>query len=81
MGGTYEVEQSLDNQVSIWDMVCDILSDKQADVVLAHYRDGLKYREVAEALDIPIGSVMSRLNGAKKKLAKSGDSASAFGEV
>ena len=81
MGGTYEVEQSLDNQVSIWDMVCDILSDKQADVVLAHYRDGLKYREVAEALDIPIGSVMSRLNGAKKKLAKSGDFASAFGEV
>jgi len=81
MGGTYEDVQSLDNQVSIWDMVSDILSEKQAVVVLAHYRDGLKYREVAEALDIPIGSVMSRLNGAKKKLAKSGEFANLFGEV
>ena len=81
VGGTYEDAQVLDNQVSIWDMVSDILSEKQAVVVLAHYRDGLKYREVAEALDIPIGSVMSRLNGAKKKLAKSGEFANLFGEV
>ena len=81
VGGTYEDDMSLDNEVSMWDMVTSILSEKQAAVVLAHYRDGLKYREVAEALNIPIGSVMSRLNGAKKKLAKSGDFAGAFGEV
>ena len=81
MGGTCEMEQSLDSEVSIWDLACEILSEKQAVVVLAHYRDGLKYREVAEALDIPIGSVMSRLNGAKKKLAQNGAFKSAFGEV
>ena len=81
VGGTYEDSQSFDSEVSIWDMVSSILSEKQTAVVLAHYRDGLKYREVAERLNIPIGSVMSRLNGAKKKLAKSGDFAGAFGEV
>ena len=81
MGGTYEDDMSFDKPVSIWDMVSTILSEKQTAVVLAHYRDGLKYREVAEHLNIPIGSVMSRLNSAKKKLAQSGDFATAFGEV
>ncbi|RMF92359.1 MAG: RNA polymerase subunit sigma, partial [Planctomycetota bacterium] len=37
-------------------------------VVLMHYFEELPYRDIAEALDIPIGTVMSRLSRAKKRL-------------
>jgi RNA polymerase sigma-70 factor (ECF subfamily) len=39
----------------------------RAVLVLREY-EGLSYREIAEALDIPIGTVMSRLNYARKLL-------------
>lgn len=39
----------------------------RAVLVLREY-EGLSYREVAEALDIPIGTVMSRLNYARTRL-------------
>ena len=81
MGGTYDTAHSFDNEPSIWDTAQSVLSEKQFVVVVAHYRDGLKYREVAETLDIPIGSVMSRLNGAKKKLAQSADFKGLFGDA
>jgi len=39
-------------------------------IVLKHFRD-LSYKEISEALSIPIGSVMSRLYYARKKLKES----------
>jgi len=39
----------------------------RAVLVLREYED-LSYREIAEALDIPVGTVMSRLNYARKLL-------------
>ena len=42
----------------------------RAVLVLREY-EGLSYREIAETLDIPIGTVMSRLNYARNRLRES----------
>ena len=39
----------------------------RAVLVLREY-EGLSYREIAATLDIPMGTVMSRLNYARKRL-------------
>lgn len=44
------------------------LPDAQRETVLLAYFEGYKYKEVAEMLDIPIGTVMSRLAAARAKL-------------
>ena len=44
------------------------LSDDHRAVVALVDIDGLSYREAAEVLDIPIGTVMSRLHRARNKL-------------
>ena len=38
-------------------------------IVLAYYQD-MKYREIAEILDVPVGTVKSRLHSALLKLAE-----------
>lgn len=38
------------------------------DAIRLFYRDELKYREIAESEQIPIGTVKSRLNGALRRL-------------
>jgi RNA polymerase sigma-70 factor (ECF subfamily) len=42
----------------------------RAVLVLREY-EALSYREIAETLDIPIGTVMSRLNYARNRLRES----------
>lgn len=48
----------------LWQAV-DALSDELREVFLLYTFQGLKYREIAELLDIPLGTVMSRLHGAR----------------
>jgi RNA polymerase sigma-70 factor (ECF subfamily) len=44
------------------------LSDDQRQVILLREIEGFSYREIAETMDIPEGTVMSRLFYARKKL-------------
>lgn len=48
----------------------DALPEAQCETVFLAYVEGLSYREVAEVLDVPIGTVMSRLANARAKLAE-----------
>jgi len=48
----------------------DELSDDFRQVVLLADVEGFSYREIAEILDIPVGTVMSRLYRARRKLQK-----------
>ncbi|OWV71993.1 RNA polymerase subunit sigma-24 [Rhizobium sp. R634] len=48
------------------------LPEAQRTVVFLAYVEGLSYREVAGILDIPIGTVMSRLAAARAKLSGAG---------
>ena len=46
------------------------LPEAQRSTVLLVYGEGYSYRDAAEVLEIPVGTVMSRLAGARKKLAQ-----------
>jgi RNA polymerase sigma-70 factor (ECF subfamily) len=46
------------------------LPDDQRMILLLRASEGLSYRDIAEALDIPIGTVMSRLARARETLRK-----------
>jgi RNA polymerase sigma-70 factor (ECF subfamily) len=51
------------------------LPDAQRETVFLVYVEGYSYREAATLLEIPIGTVMSRLAGARAKLASLGPDA------
>ncbi|MCS3468683.1 RNA polymerase sigma-70 factor (ECF subfamily) [Pseudomonas sp. JUb42] len=46
------------------------LPEAQRETVFLAYVEGLSYKEVAEVLQVPIGTVMSRLASARLKLAQ-----------
>ena len=46
------------------------LSDDQREVILLREVEGLSYKEIADVMDIPEGTVMSRLFYARKRLQK-----------
>jgi len=46
----------------------DTLSEDHRRIVMLSDLEGLSYREIAETLEIPMGTVMSRLHNARKRL-------------
>lgn len=59
----------------------DRLPDFLREVVILAYYQGLKYREIAEILDIPVGTVKSRLHAALNKLQEAWSESPSFFEV
>lgn len=61
----------------LWDGLQRLSTELREVFVLYHFQ-GLKYREIAAALEIPVGTVMSRLHAARQHLRRSlGEEASA----
>jgi RNA polymerase sigma-70 factor (ECF subfamily) len=46
----------------------DVLPDDLRTPLLLHAWEGLKYREIAAVLEVPVGTVMSRLHSARQRL-------------
>ena len=51
----------------LWAAIFRLSTEHREIIMLAHFQD-LSYKEMAAALEIPVGTVMSRLHGARKKL-------------
>ncbi|MEM9082352.1 MAG: sigma-70 family RNA polymerase sigma factor [Planctomycetota bacterium] len=49
----------------------DELPDDQREILLLWGVEGMKYREIAQIMDVPIGTVMSRLHRVRKTLSSS----------
>ena len=54
-------------RVRLWEAVDD-LGEELREVFLLYTFQGLKYREIADLLEIPLGTVMSRLHGARRRI-------------
>jgi RNA polymerase sigma-70 factor, ECF subfamily len=59
----------------------DRLPDFLREVVILAYYQGLKYREIADILGIPVGTVKSRLHAALNKLQEAWSESPSFFEV
>ena len=89
-GGFFEVEDVADETPEVDEIDRELLAAALASlpedfrlVVLMFYFEDLSYQEIAEQLEIPIGTVMSRLSRAKGHLRKrlAGESAASSGEL
>ena len=56
-----------DMNLRLWKAIETLKPDFREIITLKHYH-GLSYKEIAEALNIPIGTVMSRLFNARQEL-------------
>jgi RNA polymerase sigma-70 factor (ECF subfamily) len=59
--------QKIRLKARLWQALDTLSSNQREILVLRDYQD-LAYSEIAETLNIPIGTVMSRLHGARKRL-------------
>jgi len=61
--------ETMERQQIVRKAVLDLPKASRAVLILREYED-LTYREIAETLDIPTGTVMSRLNYARQRLSE-----------
>lgn len=68
-------EQQTNDRMMLQDVLraVDALPDEQREVLLLVCVEELSYREAAEVLDVPIGTVMSRLARARRRLIEAAD--------
>jgi RNA polymerase sigma-70 factor (ECF subfamily) len=59
--------ESDQTKAMVWKAIDRLSFEHREIIVLRHFED-LSYEEIAKALDIPVGSVMSRLYYARKRL-------------
>ena len=57
------VEETMSLERALFD-----LADHEREIVTLKHLDGLSYEELAERLEVPVGTIMSRLYHARKKL-------------
>lgn len=67
LAGTIE-DDSVDRMVL--EQALKILDTDERQIVILHALTGLKHREIAEIIDAPVGTVLSKYNRALKKLRK-----------
>jgi RNA polymerase sigma factor (sigma-70 family) len=75
----YEFESTIEAQLesaSILDCVNSLSDNLRSAVMLRYFSSRSEYTDIATILDIPIGTVRSRLNQAKKQLRKLWDTSS-----
>ena len=78
------IAQTLDAEtnifaVEVFTQVMDLPEAQRAAVLLV-FVEGFSYREAAEILEVPIGTIMSRLASARAKLRASNDAATGLGQ-
>ncbi len=79
-GGPVDQAQSAEGRERVRASV-DRLPEFLKQVVVLAYYQGLKYREIADILDIPVGTVKSRLHAALVKLQEQWSATPSLGEV
>ena len=67
-GGASDVDEVLDGVVLMEAM--RILSDEERQIVILHAVSGVKHREIAKIMEMPLPTVLSKYNRAMKKLKK-----------
>ncbi|WP_210203856.1 RNA polymerase sigma factor [Phyllobacterium sp. A18/5-2] len=69
---TFDGEQETERHVLANQVLRQVndLPEAQRTAVFLAYVEGLSYKEIADVLDVPIGTVMSRLAAARAKLAE-----------
>ncbi|MFT4007428.1 MAG: RNA polymerase sigma factor [Lacrimispora sp.] len=61
-----EIEMAADKMVLL--AALEILKEEEREIVLLHTSAGMKHREIAASLNIPLATALSRYNRAMKKL-------------
>lgn len=72
----YKTALSFDNvkdvETRIWlEQLFSVLSEEERNIVIMHLVEGLKHREIADLLDIPLGTVLPKYKRALKKMENS----------